>query len=183
MATIPIMNGFGPGVTNREIDGQPMSHPACAEGIRPVSGSISPRLNQFCTIETETKSLVFNHYAYVSTQQLRFKEIYYGYKNAVKSWNALQSVEKFPVLLKDYFPWVKDDARRCAGRASTPHNHGSVKSILWIRGDSIGDNVMAASMLTHIRTKYPHAKITVFCQNHIAELYEFSPFVDASNQL
>ena len=54
-----------------------------------------------------------------------------------------------------------------------------VKSILFLRPDSIGDNVMAASMLSHIRAKYSDAKISVLCQKHIAEIYESSPFVDA----
>jgi ADP-heptose:LPS heptosyltransferase/glycosyltransferase involved in cell wall biosynthesis len=54
----------------------------------------------------------------------------------------------------------------------------AVKSILWIRTDSIGDNVLAASMLPHIRRKYKDARITVVCQEHITELYEACPFVD-----
>jgi radical SAM superfamily enzyme YgiQ (UPF0313 family)/ADP-heptose:LPS heptosyltransferase len=129
-------------------------------------------------IETESNSLVFNHYAYVTTKQLRFKEIYYGYTNAVKSWNSLQSAQEFPVLLKDYFPWVKDGALVDRPGCNT-HNRGNVKRILWIRADSIGDNVMAASMLPHIKAKYSDAKISVLCQDHIVELYESSPFADS----
>jgi len=53
-----------------------------------------------------------------------------------------------------------------------------VKNILWVRTDSIGDNVLAASMLPHIQEKYKDAKITVVCQEHIAELYETCPYVD-----
>ena len=52
------------------------------------------------------------------------------------------------------------------------------KHILWIRTDSIGDNVLAMSMLPHIKDKYPQSYISVLCQQHIAELYEQSPFVD-----
>ena len=53
-----------------------------------------------------------------------------------------------------------------------------VDRILWVRTDSIGDNVLAASMLPHIREKYKAAKIIAVCQEHIAELYEACPFVD-----
>lgn len=52
-----------------------------------------------------------------------------------------------------------------------------VRRILWVRPDSIGDNILAMSMLPHIQKKYPYAEITVFCQEHIAELYEASPLV------
>ncbi|MBN2272083.1 MAG: glycosyltransferase, partial [Sedimentisphaerales bacterium] len=53
-----------------------------------------------------------------------------------------------------------------------------VKNILWVRTDSIGDAVLSASMLPHIREKYNDAKITVVCQEHIAELYEACPDID-----
>ena len=53
-----------------------------------------------------------------------------------------------------------------------------VKDILWLRTDSIGDNVLAASMLPHIRENYSNARITVVCQEHIAKLYEACPHVD-----
>jgi len=54
----------------------------------------------------------------------------------------------------------------------------TIKRVLWVRTDSIGDNVLAVSMLPHIRKKFEHASITVLCQEHIAELYEACPFVD-----
>ncbi len=52
-----------------------------------------------------------------------------------------------------------------------------VRSIIWARPDSIGDNILAMSMLPHLKNRYPDAEITVFCQQHIAELYEASPVV------
>ncbi len=52
------------------------------------------------------------------------------------------------------------------------------KKILWVRLDAIGDNLLAASMLPHIYEKFGHAAITVVCQEHIAELYRASPFVE-----
>ncbi len=53
-----------------------------------------------------------------------------------------------------------------------------VRNLLLVRPDSIGDNVLAASMLPHIREKYSNAKITIVCQEHIAKLYEACPHVD-----
>ena len=52
------------------------------------------------------------------------------------------------------------------------------KSIIWLRMDSIGDNILSSSMLPHIKEKFPEASITVVCQGHIAPLYENCPFVD-----
>jgi len=55
---------------------------------------------------------------------------------------------------------------------------GKITQVLYIRPDSIGDNVLATSMLPYIRQKYANAKIAVVCQEHIAELYQSCPFVD-----
>ncbi len=65
-------------------------------------------LNPFLHEETESQGLVFQHFAYVTPEQLRFKEQYYGYANAVLQWTSLQEQRKFPVLLRQYFPWVQD---------------------------------------------------------------------------
>ncbi|MBF0317632.1 MAG: glycosyltransferase, partial [Nitrospirae bacterium] len=51
-------------------------------------------------------------------------------------------------------------------------------NVLWVRTDSIGDNILASSMLPHIRKRYPAAVITVLCQGHVAELYEYCPEID-----
>jgi glycosyltransferase involved in cell wall biosynthesis len=66
-------------------------------------------VNPFLHEETEEWGLIFQHFAYVTPRQLQFKEQYYGYKNAVSQWTALQEQDKFPVLLRQYFPWVRDD--------------------------------------------------------------------------
>jgi glycosyltransferase involved in cell wall biosynthesis len=66
--------------------------------------SVNPFLHQ----ETESYGLIFQHFAYATTEQLQFKEQYYGYKKAVSQWTQLQEVAKFPVLLRDYFAWVGD---------------------------------------------------------------------------
>ncbi|MCI5064488.1 glycosyltransferase family 4 protein [bacterium] len=68
------------------------------------------RKNPFSHFETEEAGLVFQHYSYVTEEQLLFKEQYYGYEDALKKWKELQEQNTFPVLLRDYFPWVKDSA-------------------------------------------------------------------------
>jgi ADP-heptose:LPS heptosyltransferase len=50
--------------------------------------------------------------------------------------------------------------------------------ILWVRLDAIGDNLLAASMLEPLRSRYPDARIYALCQPHVAELYQACPFVD-----
>ena len=161
-------------------------------------------ITPFKHYETAAKNLVFQHYAYVTKEQLAFKEIYYGYKNATEQWLRLQRHNDFPVFLRDYFAWVKDGAqvntvqsqnitplawKDTNGQWQFSSSHLSsepqptlpsknYKHILWIRPDSIGDNVLAASMLPHIRKKYKNAKITIVCQEHIAKLYEACPYAD-----
>ncbi|WP_287524163.1 FkbM family methyltransferase, partial [Okeania sp. SIO2C2] len=66
-------------------------------------------INPFMHAETEKEGLIFQHFAYVTPEQLSFKQQYYGYKNAVSQWQSLQSQTKFPVYLRDYFAWVKDN--------------------------------------------------------------------------
>ncbi|MEG4998382.1 FkbM family methyltransferase [Microcoleus sp. B4-D4] len=65
-------------------------------------------LNPFLHEETEKHGLVFQHFAYVTPDQLRFKERYYGYKNALPEWMSLQAATSFPVRLGNYFSWVSD---------------------------------------------------------------------------
>lgn len=66
------------------------------------------QINPFLHDETEAEGLVFQHFAYVTPQQLSFKENYYGYKGALSQWSGLQEVKQFPVFLRHYFPWVGD---------------------------------------------------------------------------
>ncbi|MEG4285599.1 class I SAM-dependent methyltransferase [Microcoleus sp. A006_D1] len=65
-------------------------------------------VNPFVHEGTETRGLVFQHFAYVTPDQLQFKEQYYGYANAVSEWRVLQAQTKFPVRLSQYFSWVQD---------------------------------------------------------------------------
>lgn len=66
-------------------------------------------INPFLHSRTEREGLIFQHFAYLTREQLLFKEKYYGYKNALSDWLRLNSREKFPVFLRDYFEWVTDD--------------------------------------------------------------------------
>lgn len=66
-------------------------------------------LNPFMHGETEKEGLIFQHFAYITPEQLKFKEQYYGYQNAVGQWQKLQSQTKFPVYLREYFAWVRDN--------------------------------------------------------------------------
>ena len=59
--------------------------------------------------ETEKEGLVFQHFAYVTSEQLQFKQQYYGYQNAVSQWQSLQEETNFPAYLREYFGWVGDN--------------------------------------------------------------------------
>jgi len=152
------------------------------------------KINPFNHFVTKYHKLVFQHYAYVLPEQLMFKEKYYGYNGALNQWNKLQVETQFPVMLRDYFSWVTDEAVVDNSEKLETHylaeknNEGwvfnyenedknSYKKILFLRTDSIGDNVLASSMLEPIHKKYPEAEIIIICQEHIAELYENVSFV------
>lgn len=152
-------------------------------------------INPFIHYQTEINGLIFQHYAYVTDEQLLFKEIYYGYKNALNQWKLLQNNFKFPVLLKDYFSWVNDnslvnnvnstDIKKLAYKDKSSNwffrnnnENSKPKKILFVRTDSIGDNILASSMLKPIKEKYDDAEIIIVCQNHIAELYSNCPYIN-----
>lgn len=151
-------------------------------------------LNPFTHAETESFGLVFQHYAYATKAQVQFKQDYYGYAGAVTRWEQLQAASGFPVRLADYFPWVKDaatvDSRRSAGvvpliqleeaAATAPSTEvAPPQRILFVRTDSIGDAVLASSMLEPIRRRFPAAVLAVLCQEHVAPLYAASPWVQS----
>jgi glycosyltransferase involved in cell wall biosynthesis len=71
-------------------------------------------INPFTHSETEAAGLVFQHMSYTTEAQLRFKEEYYGYKNATENWRKLQSANDTYTLLRDYFPWVSDSTLVCS---------------------------------------------------------------------
>ncbi|MCE1226831.1 MAG: glycosyltransferase family 4 protein [Geobacteraceae bacterium] len=74
------------------------------EGLSDLAG-IAP----FSNDETEARGLVFQHFAYAIANQVRFKEKYYGYTQAVFNWLRLQKETAFPARLGDYLPWVSDN--------------------------------------------------------------------------
>ena len=62
--------------------------------------------------ETEAVGAVFQHFAYATEEQVRFKESYYGYVDGVEAWQSLRkAVRKAdgPLRLRDHLPWVEDD--------------------------------------------------------------------------
>ncbi len=59
-----------------------------------------------------------DHYAYVMESQVAYKESYYGYRNAVKLWMALQSMRRFPVPTRQFIPW--GSAREDITRSTIP---------------------------------------------------------------
>lgn len=79
-----------------------------AKGLGPDLCDVA-HVNPFAHHETAARGLVFRHEAYVAESQLRFKEDYYGYKNAVAGWKALQKETKFPVPLRQFLGWVNDE--------------------------------------------------------------------------
>lgn len=79
------------------------------KSLRPTLTSKAPAV--FTHAETKAAGLVFQHMAYVTEPQLRFKEIYYGYERALERWQAMQARTDFPLDLRDHFPWVKDCAQ------------------------------------------------------------------------
>ncbi|MCC3529438.1 MAG: class I SAM-dependent methyltransferase [Microcoleus sp. PH2017_22_RUC_O_B] len=82
--------------------------PRLAEPLSDGESRDVAAVNPFVHEETETRGLVFQHFAYVTPDQLQFKEQYYGYVNAVSEWRVLQAQTKFPVRLSQYFSWVQD---------------------------------------------------------------------------
>lgn len=59
----------------------------------------------FTQNETEAAGAVFQHFAYVTEMQLRFKATYYGYADALQKWRTLQC-HRGSGFLRNYFPWV-----------------------------------------------------------------------------
>jgi glycosyltransferase involved in cell wall biosynthesis len=62
--------------------------------------------------ETEDAGAVFQHFAYATEEQVRFKETYYGYRRALEGWRELREAvreARGPLRLGDYLPWVRDD--------------------------------------------------------------------------
>lgn len=61
--------------------------------------------NSFSAKETSALGLVFDHQAYLYESQVRFKEKYYGYENAVNQWRTFQANTVWPTPLKKWISW------------------------------------------------------------------------------
>jgi hypothetical protein len=71
------------------------------------------RMNPFSHAETEKMGAVFDHHAYTTDLQLKFKEGYYGYRGALAAWRRMQTElpQSGEHRLAEYLPWVKDDTK------------------------------------------------------------------------
>jgi ADP-heptose:LPS heptosyltransferase len=78
----------------------------------------------------------------------------------------------------DYAHMEKDRVKGDRKHPQTISLSGKPKLILWVRTDSIGDAVLAASMLPYLRAEFGDAHIIAACQEFIAEIYEACPFID-----
>jgi glycosyltransferase involved in cell wall biosynthesis len=70
------------------------------------------KIRPFLHDETEAAGAVFQHFAYATEEQVRFKETYYGYRGALARWQELTKAvdsSRGPLRLGDYLPWVPDD--------------------------------------------------------------------------
>ena len=80
------------------------------------------RAKPFLHDEMERHGVAFQHFAYVTEDQVRFKESYYGYRGAVESWRALQRFDGVSARLGGYFGWVRDETmvERAEARGVVP---------------------------------------------------------------
>ena len=93
-----------------------------------------------------------------------------------RSFQQIQSDSRFEILTTSEEKFGFCIARFTPRRVD---EGPSVHHLLWVRTDSIGDAVLASSMLPFVRKRFSSAKITVVCREHMAELYESCPYVDA----
>jgi ADP-heptose:LPS heptosyltransferase len=160
-------------------------------------------INPFAHGETLNDDLVFRHFAYVVPEQLRFKETYYGYKNAVRQWEALP--QGGPVRLRDHLRWITDEATAddCEKYAIAPPTLATpaategatgrstlfrsaktdivvkdFRDILIVKLDNIGDAVLLSSFMRELRANAPDARITLMVRKEIAEIVELCPYAD-----
>lgn len=77
------------------------------------------KLNPFTHDETEAKGLVFEHFAWATEEQVKWKCDYYGspanqlgekYQDGVAGWKRLQENTRWPTRLDAFLPWVGPNA-------------------------------------------------------------------------
>ena len=158
-------------------------------------------INPFVHAETLNDDLVFRHLAYVVPEQLRFKEIYYGYKDAVRQWEMLPT--NGPLRLRDHLAWITDgaiadDCEKYAiapPQSSTPAGTESgasplfragktdielkeFRNLLIVKLDNLGDAVLLSPFLRELRRNAPDARITLMVREQAAEIAALCPYVD-----
>lgn len=75
--------------------------------LKAVSGDYGKRMGKRDALELD---LVFDHFAYATEEQVRYKEKFYGYPGLLNAWLALQAHDKFPVELSRFFAHVKGNS-------------------------------------------------------------------------
>jgi ADP-heptose:LPS heptosyltransferase len=55
----------------------------------------------------------------------------------------------------------------------------TIRSILWVRPDAIGDAVIAGELLEQIKSRFPSASIVVVCQDRVSPFYQNCPAVSS----
>jgi hypothetical protein len=65
-------------------------------------------LHPFTQEETWKMGLVFDHLAYTTEEQLRFKEAYYGYQGATAAWKEMLECSDPEIFVSHYFSWIQD---------------------------------------------------------------------------
>lgn len=163
-------------------------------------------LNPFSHGETLRDHLIFRHYAYVLRAQLRFKEIYYGYHDAVAQWEHLPA--DGPIRLRDHLSWIEDgaiaeDSSRYGIVPPTIASDGTLgmpglmanaaslyraaKScvklsdcarILVVKLDNLGDVVLLSPFLRELHRNAPRAQITLLVRWLSYDLARTCPYVD-----
>ena len=67
---------------------------------------VSSKGKLFTRDQTERMGLVFEHYSYVYRSQLVEKQSFYGYKNCVQEWEALQRNTEWPIDASKFCSWI-----------------------------------------------------------------------------
>jgi ADP-heptose:LPS heptosyltransferase len=173
----------------------------CRRGHRGDIAVDVAAINPFAHGETLNDNLVFRHLAYVVSEQIRFKEIYYGYKDAVRQWETLP--RRGPVRLRDHLAWITDEAiaddcekyaisapdptAPCPAERteSTLFRSGKTdialegfRNILIVKLDSIRQAVLLSPFLREFRANAPEARITLMVREQVAEIVALCPYVD-----
>ena len=81
------MNGCERGVSNRAFRWTAHDPPRLCMSAGDGKGVDIASIKPFRHAQTVEKGLIFQHYAYATEKQLGFKEIYYGYRDAIAQWH------------------------------------------------------------------------------------------------